>query len=172
MQAAERKAAQIPNLAQCARFALGVSPTDLAPEQRKQLMAAVKDATDGQSWKQMGLELGIFSPPKALGGDNLFLSWVREHYPELEAQTKTRRDLPKDIRAEWDAWLKERNSNQPDTRAQMDADLARGRWKLHVDAICDEVFKKKSHAHLNQQDIKDAFESLRDVCKALKELIR
>jgi hypothetical protein len=70
MQAAERKFKEIPNLTRVKDFALGVSPRDLQPEQRQELIEAVRFATDGDSWRQLCLDLGLIkdSPRKALGG--------------------------------------------------------------------------------------------------------
>lgn len=61
MQAAERKFKEIPNLKRVSDFSLGVSSHDLHPDQRAQLVDAVRDATDGVSIRQLYLDLGLMS---------------------------------------------------------------------------------------------------------------
>jgi len=64
MEAAKRKFKAIPNLSHVKDFALGMSPLDLPDERRTQLIEAVKEATDNQTWRQLGLELGFFKESK------------------------------------------------------------------------------------------------------------
>ena len=70
MEASRRKYRQIPNLAHVQDFMLGKAPGDLEPEQRQRLMEAVRDAAAGQTYRQMLLELGLLTDPKARGGDH------------------------------------------------------------------------------------------------------
>ena len=71
MEAAQRKYKDIPNLTHVSDFALGVAPHTLQPEQRMQLIDAVKFATDGESVRQLYLELGLVKSqePRKIGGD-------------------------------------------------------------------------------------------------------
>ncbi len=68
MQAAERKAKDIPNLARVQDFALGVAPHALAQKQREELFDCVRQATDGETIRQLYLELGLSKQPPQLGG--------------------------------------------------------------------------------------------------------
>lgn len=79
MDAAERKVKDIPNLTRVSDFALGVSPQALHEDQRRQLIDAIKNATDGESIRQMYLDLGIITEPKARGG----------HHPALDPKKLT-----------------------------------------------------------------------------------
>lgn len=96
MEAAKRKFKEIPNLAHVQDFAVGVSPLALPAPQRDKLIDAVKEATDGQTWRQLGLALGLMSKPK---------TGYQKHHPrkeisaedavrlETEAARKTWQDL-------------------------------------------------------------------------------
>jgi len=64
MEAAKRKFKELPNVARVQHFALGVSPLELPADRRAELIEAVKQATDGQTWTQLGLELGVIKQPK------------------------------------------------------------------------------------------------------------
>lgn len=60
---AERKYKDIPNLSHVRDFALGISPHLLESGQRQELIEAVKNATDGETVRQMYLDLGMIKGP-------------------------------------------------------------------------------------------------------------
>lgn len=71
MEAAERKYKDIPNIAHVRNFIIGKSPLELPAAEREELIQAVKAATDGETVRQMYLELGMIqerAKPK-IGGD-------------------------------------------------------------------------------------------------------
>ena len=73
MEAAQRKYPQIPKVQHVSSFALGVAPHLLPPAQREELIEAVRYATDGESVRQLYLDLGLIKPPpdySRLGGDH------------------------------------------------------------------------------------------------------
>jgi hypothetical protein len=67
MQAAERKAKDLPNV--YGRKHLLDTPPHLLPEKdRAELITAVTDAVDQQSWTELQLDLGLRTPEKPKGG--------------------------------------------------------------------------------------------------------
>jgi hypothetical protein len=71
MAAAEGKFNLVPGLRRIAEFSLGVAPGALAAGHKQELLAALRGATDGETVRQMYLDLGIIKgPPPNPGGDH------------------------------------------------------------------------------------------------------
>lgn len=68
LQAAERKAKDIPNLQRVGDFALGVSPLQLTAHQQADLFEIIHQATNEQTARQLYLELGLMKNPEARQG--------------------------------------------------------------------------------------------------------
>jgi hypothetical protein len=100
-EAAKRKHNRIPEFKRISGFALGVSPESLSVDQRKELFAAVREATDGETIQQMYFDLDICRKPSDYepGGNAKLIAWLLNHHPDCKA--KKFADLPPAIKKEW-----------------------------------------------------------------------
>ncbi|HRZ56003.1 MAG TPA: hypothetical protein P5525_11165 [Candidatus Paceibacterota bacterium] len=68
MQAAEKKLKDIPNLSRVKDFSLGVAPHALSQEDRESLISSVRNAVEGDTIRQLYLDIGLAKLPAPKGG--------------------------------------------------------------------------------------------------------
>jgi len=161
MELAERRTKQLPNLARVQDLTRQLAPHEWTPAQREQVMAAVRDATVGESVKQLYLDLGIVKgDPYQAGGFAPLISWLRKEFPDCKARRVE--DLPPEIRAEWEEHLKR-------LRAEIGMEeqaKVRKTWGRALDKLF-RLVEKRSFACLTPEEIQHAAGLCRDMHRAL-----
>jgi len=139
LQAAERKAKDIPNLKHVSDFALGKSPMLLSAPEREQLVETIKAATDGETARQLYLDLGIIKPPRtspANGGN---------HHKETLAER-----LAKASR-------------------QMEMLQGPDQWNLIVKYLREFALQKKRYVYVEPGILEAGIESINECVRAIKK---
>ena len=164
MQAAERKAKDIPNLALVKDFALGVSPHLLAPAKRDQLFDIVRTATDGESIRQLYLDLGLIKGPhKNAGGYIPPAEGVKLFAQEKGIEPDYAAWSP-ELQAEFRTWVR----NPKAQREIFHAHTASQDWVEIIVKIRQFAIEKKTWRHLDRGEFHGGVLSLREAMEALE----
>jgi hypothetical protein len=167
----ERSGFQIPNALGICRGGdlLLTDGVDLTEDARK-FKDAVCEVIDGKSWSQLRLE---FRSDKAFskGGDNVWQKWIRKHHKELikDGQTPRRKDVCREIRAEYDAWHLQQL--KADTSGFVEG-VAIDYWTRFVREFPIEATHKMSWSHLPDADIEIIDGILLDARRAIAAALK
>lgn len=142
MAAAEKKFKDIPKLANVMDFTVGVSPAQLQPQQRNLLVQSLRDATDGETMRQMYLDLGIIKADgKKRGGDH--------------GGGKARADALAGL-----------------TGLDLEKSLADEQWFDITEKIREFTMQRRRYVHVEEAKLKAGLEGVNDCVKAIREFLK
>lgn len=144
-------------------------PSELLPAETEQLLKDIRQATEGQTLRQMYFDLGLASPPKPTGGANHLHSFLKKNYPGHPEYLKlTLRDLPKDVKAAWEKHLREAKDPNDDTEVFLATDT----WETLIRHLREECLDKKSYALLPRAMIEKINGVLIDCKREFTEVLK
>jgi len=145
-------------------------PSELLPEETEILLKELRQATDGNSLRQLYFDLGIVSPPKEKGGANQLHQFLREHYPDHPEYLKmSLRDLPKEIQKAWNDDFKK--SGIP-VSEEFNRVSYQGLWRHLMMMLRDNALKKKTYSYLDRRELEEVHGTLIDVKKEIMEALK
>ncbi len=143
-------------------------PSQLLPAETETLLKDLREATKGQTLRQLYFDFGIATQPKALGGANHLRAFLREHFPDHpEYLDMPLRDLPKEVDKEWRKHLVD---SLPAARDL--AERYREIWSRLIQELREHGLDKKTYAFLKRDEIEGIYGSLIDLKKEFAEVLK
>lgn len=147
-------------------------PSELLPAEMETLLTDLREATKGETLRQLYFDFGIASLPKPTGGANHLHSFLQKAYPDHPEYLKmTLRELPKAVKTAWEKHLADERE-KGDPNHDTDKFLADQRWTRIIRELRDECLKEKSYALLTRAKMEELHGALIDCKREISEVLK
>ncbi|MFA7334831.1 MAG: DUF3102 domain-containing protein [Kiritimatiellia bacterium] len=148
-------------------------PSQLLPEETELLLTDIRQATEGQTLRQLYFDFGLATPPKPTGGANMLHAWLRKEYPGKPEYIETKFDkLPADVKEAWKKYLRERESAGLPEGMTLEHFDANTWWTNILGEIHLETTNTKRFLSLDLEELKNVSMSLLDTKRVIDETIK
>jgi hypothetical protein len=143
-------------------------PSELMPGETETLLTDIRQATQGQTLRQLYFDFGLATAPKPTGGANHLHAFLSKHFPDHPEYLKMAlRELPKEVQK---AWQKHIVAEMPSESVKREA--AQAAWRMIVRELRQEGLDKKSYSYLTRAELEEVHGALLDVKKAISEALK